>query len=43
MSLPTFRLKLDLFKLSKQVPFDGARRIPWLRQMNLGPVVLGDV
>ena len=41
--MPTFRLKLDLFKLSKQVSFDGARRIPMLRQMNQGPVVLGDV
>ena len=27
-SVPTFRLKLDLFKLSRQVSFDGARRIP---------------
>ena len=43
VSVPTFRLKLGLFKLSKQVSFDGARRIPLLRQMNQGPVVLGDV
>ena len=43
MSVPTFRLKLDFFKLSKQVSFDGARRLPLLRQMNRGPVVLGDV
>ena len=43
MSVPTFRLKLDLFELSKQVSFDGARRIPLLRQMNQGPVVFGDV
>ena len=42
MSLPTFRLKHDIFKLSKQLSVDGARRIP-LRQMNQGPVVLGDV
>ena len=43
VSVPTFRLKLDLFKLSKQVSFDGARRIPSLCQMNQGPVVLKDV
>ena len=43
VSVPTFRLKLDLFKHSKQVSFDGARRIPLLSQMNQGPVVLGDV
>ena len=43
VSVPTFRLKLDLFKLSKQVSFDGARRIPMLRQMNQGPAVQGDV
>ena len=41
VSVPTFRLKLGLFKLSKQVSFDGARRIPLLRRMNQGPVVLG--
>ena len=44
VTVPTFRLKLDLFKLSKQVSFDGLpRRIPLLRQMNQGLVVLGDV
>ena len=43
VSVPTFRLKLDLFKLSRQVSFDGARRIPLLRQMSQGPVVSGDV
>ena len=43
VSVPTFRLKLDLLKLSKQVSFDGARRIPMLRQTNQGPVVLEDV
>ena len=32
VSVPTFRLKLDLFKHSKQASFDGARRIPLLRQ-----------
>ena len=42
MSVSSFRLKLDLFKLSKQVSFDGVRRIPLLRQMNQGPVILGD-
>ena len=42
VSVSTFRLKLDLFKLSKQVSFDGARRIPLLRQMNQGPAALGD-
>ena len=36
---PHFRLRLDFFKLSKQVSFDGARRIPLLRQMNQCPVV----
>ena len=41
--LPTFWLKLDLFKLSKPVSFDCARRIPLLRQMNESPVVLGEV
>ena len=39
VSVPTFQLKLDLFKLSKQVSFDGARHISLLRQMNQGPVV----
>ena len=43
VSMPTFSLTLDLFKLSKQVSFDGARRIPLLSQMNQGPVVLEDV
>ena len=43
VSLPTFRLKLDLFKLSKQVALYGARRIPMLRQMNQGRAVEGDV
>ena len=43
VSLPSFRLKLDLFKLSKQVAFDGARRIPTLGQMNQGRVAEGDV
>ena len=41
VSLPTFRLKLDLFKLSKQVAVDGARRIPMLRQMNQGRAAEG--
>ena len=41
VTTPTFMLKLDLFKLSKQVSFDGARRIPMLRQMNQGPTVSG--
>ena len=36
VSMPTFRPKLDLFQFSKQVSFDGARRIPMLRQMNPG-------
>ena len=39
VSVPTFQLKHDLFKLSKQVSFDGARHISLLRQMNQGPVV----
>ena len=43
VSVPTFRLKLGLFKLSKQVSFDGARRIPLLRKMNQGPVDSEDV
>ena len=43
VSLPTFRLKLDLLKHSKQASFDGARRILLLRQMNQGPVVSRDV
>ena len=34
VTVPAFRLKLDLFKLSKQEKFDGARRIPMLRQMS---------
>ena len=41
VTMPTFRLKLDLSKLSKQVPFGGARRIPMLRQMSQGPIVSG--
>ena len=32
VSGPTFRLKLELFKISKQVSFDGVRRIPLLRR-----------
>ena len=43
VSVPTFRLKRELFKLSKQVSFDGARRIPLLRQMNQGPVVFSEM
>ena len=34
VSMPHIQAELDLFKLSKQVSFDGARRIPMLRQMN---------
>ena len=36
VSLPTFRVKLDIFHLAKLVSFDAARRIPMLRQMNQG-------
>ena len=43
VSVPIFTLKLDLFKLSKQTSFDGARRIPMLHQMNQSLVVQGDV
>ena len=38
VSLPTFRVKLDLFHLAKLVSFDAARRIPMLRQMSQGRV-----
>ena len=38
VSLPTFRLKMDLVKLSKLISFDAARRIPMLLQMNHGRV-----
>ena len=38
VSLPTFRLKLDVFHLAKLVSFDAARRIPMLRQMSQGRV-----
>ena len=43
VTMPTSKLKLDLFKLSKQVSFDGARRIPMLRQMNQRPIASGGV
>ena len=36
VSLPTFRVKLDIFHLAKLVSFDAARRIPMLRQMKQG-------
>ena len=36
VSLPTFRVKLDIFHLAKLVSFDAARRIPMLRQMDQG-------
>ena len=39
VSLPTFRLKLDLVMLSKLTSFDAARRIPMLRQINHGRVL----
>ena len=38
VSLPNFRLKLDLVKLSKLVSFDAAGHIPMLRQMNYSRV-----
>ena len=38
VSLPTFRVKLDLFHLAKLVSFDAARSIPMLRQMSQGRV-----
>ena len=38
VSLPTFRVKLDLFHLAKLISFDAARRIPTLRQMSQGRV-----
>ena len=38
VSLPTFRVKLDTFHLSKLISFDAARRIPMLHQMSQGRV-----
>ena len=38
VSLPTFRVKLDIFHLSKLKSFVVARRTPMLRQMSQGRV-----
>ena len=38
VSLPTLRVKLDVFHLSKLIYFDAARRIPMLRQISQGCV-----
>ena len=38
VSLPTFRVKLDISHLSKLISFDAARRIPLHRQMSQGRV-----
>ena len=38
VSLPTFRVKLDIFHLSKLKPFVVARRTPMLSQMSQGRV-----
>ena len=38
VSLPTFRVKLDLFHLAKLVSFDATRWIPMLRQRSQGRV-----
>ena len=38
VSLPTCRVKLDIFHLSKLISFDAARRIAMLRQMSQGRV-----
>ena len=38
VSLPTFRVKLDIFHPSKLMSFDAARRTPLLRQMSQGRV-----
>ena len=34
VSLPTFRVKLDIFQLAKLISFDAARCFPTLRQMS---------
>ena len=38
VSLPTFRVKIDIFHLSKLTSFDAARRIPMLRRRSQGRV-----
>ena len=38
VSLPTFRVKLDLFHLAKLISYDATRRIPMLRQLSQGRV-----